>query len=51
MRMNKAEMMEKIRGYFDSDTLLSELVEALSDIELYDNLEFICQMHDIPVFD
>lgn len=43
------DMYETLLEYMGAETLLSELMQAMSSQEARENLEHIAQMHDIRV--
>lgn len=47
--MNGYELYEYLREVMHPEVLLEELVQALSDDELYESLKYIAKMWDIEI--
>ena len=47
--MSGWELFEKLRDELGDNYLLDSLAQALSDDELYENMEYIARMNDIEV--
>ena len=45
--MKRHEFKEYLIEHMGLETLLNDLVEAMSEKEAYENFEFICRMRDI----
>ena len=45
--MKGCELFEKLRDELGDSYLLDSLAQALSDDELYENMEYIARMNDI----
>jgi len=43
------DLFEQVREMLGDATLLEELMRAMSSQEAQENLEFIIQMHDLPI--
>jgi len=48
---NLMDVLDEMREQLGADNLLDELVRALSDYDLQDNLEYIAGNNDLNVFD